>query len=116
VEAAYHYSHAGLYAQVAEVLVGQEATLIRRGEAQRVVGILDEALVQLRRQSGGTSGLVCQLLITRGDLLAGTRRVVEAAADYRDALALAHPTVRADLVRRMAALRQRSQASILALA
>jgi transcriptional regulator with XRE-family HTH domain len=116
VEAAYHYSHAGLYAQVAEVLVGQEATLIRRGEAQRVVGILDEALVQLRRQSGGTSGLVCQLLITRGDLLAGTRRVVEAAADYRDALALAHPTVRADLVRRMAALRQRSQASMLAVA
>jgi DNA-binding XRE family transcriptional regulator len=117
VEAAYHYCHAGLLAQVAEVLVGQEERLIRRGQAHMAVTILDETLAQIRRPCGDTSGLVRQLLTTRGDLLAGARRVAEAAADYRDALALAaHPAVQIDLARRMATLRQRSQISILTLA
>jgi transcriptional regulator with XRE-family HTH domain len=116
VEAAHHYCRAGLLAQVAEVLVGQEDTLIRRGQAHIAVAILDEALGQIRR-CGDTGGLVRQLLTTRGDLLAGARCVAEAAANYRDALALAaHPSVQVDLVRRMATLRQRGQTSPPALA
>jgi transcriptional regulator with XRE-family HTH domain len=101
VEAAYHYCRAGLIEHATELLVGQESALIRAGRHLGAIEILDEALARATPLAD-TSGLVRQLLTTRGDLLIGARRSAEAAANYRDALALAtHPAVRAGLVRRM---------------
>jgi transcriptional regulator with XRE-family HTH domain len=104
VEAADHYCRAGLVEQAAELLVGQEPALIRAGQHTRAIEVLDEALARATPRADA-SGLVRQLLTTRGDLLVGAQRTTEAATDYRAALALAtHPVIRAGLVRRMVGL------------
>ncbi len=112
VEAAYHWIHAGDVEQAIEVIGDKSELLQNRGQSQAAVDVVDEAFERLRHRRGDTSSLRMQLYTARGDFLTGKVRAAEAEASYREALALAHgiPTVRAQIVRKLAhLLMQRSQ-------
>ena len=114
VEAAYHYACAGDLHNACDLLTNQDASLYQAGRSLSAAGVVEEVIAlarqRLRMQGTGrgdsTESLqqrLHQMLVLRGDLLAGTTRADDALASYYEAMALTtHNTERAALAEKMA--------------
>ncbi len=115
LETAHHYCLAEEAPNVADVLTDRVEAIYNRGESEAVAEIVDEALLQARRDTNNLT-LVGRLLFIRGDLLVNTARAGEAETSYRESFALAiqlalDPALRARLALKLAqCLLQRGQA------
>lgn len=88
LETAHHFCRAQEAASVADVLADQIETIYNRGESEAVAEVINEALIQARRDTDNPH-LVCRLLSIQGDLLVNTARAGEAETSYRESFALA---------------------------
>ncbi len=114
VEAAYHYACAGDLHNACDLLTNQNASLYQAGRSLSAAGVVEEVIAlarqRLRMQGTGrddsTESLqqrLHQMLVLRGDLLAGTTRADDALASYYEAMSLTtHNTERAALAEKMA--------------
>lgn len=114
VEAAYHYACAGDLHNACDLLTNQDASLYQAGRSLSAAGVVEEVIAlarqRLRMQGTGrddsTESLqqrLHQMLVLRGDLLAGTTRADDALASYYEAMALTtHNSERALLAEKMA--------------
>lgn len=124
VEAAYHYACAGDLHNACDLITNQDASLHQAGRSLSAAGVVEEIIVLARqRLRSGTKDVaessesiqqrLRQMLVLRGDLLAGTTRADDALASYYEAMTLAkHTLEQAALAEKMAmSLYRRGQMS-----
>ena len=85
LEAVYHFAQAGEVGRAADLLIGHAQELVARGQALAAADLAETVLD--RWQAGDRADVERDLLIARGDLLAGTVRAAEAEMVYREVLA-----------------------------
>lgn len=114
VEAAYHYTCAGDLHNACDLIANQDAGLHQAGRSLSAAGVVEEIIALARQRlrlpnrnvEEATESIqqrLRQMLVLRGDLLAGTTRADDALASYYEAMALTkYNTERAALAEKMA--------------
>lgn len=114
VEAAYHYACAGDLHNACDLITNQDASLHQAGRSLSAAGVVEEiiGLARQRLRMGAKDAgenmesiqqRLRQMLVLRGDLLAGTTRADDALASYYEAMTLTkHNSEQAALAEKMA--------------